>query len=87
MNRYLETKRNYYYKTREKQLEYYKNKRVFDAEYRKRTLESNKKWREENKDKCLLAQYKYRQKKHFEKYGYLYRASWQVNIIERPITP
>lgn len=84
MNRYLETKRNYYYKTREKQLEYYKNKRLVDAEYRNQTLETSKKYREENKEKCLLAQRKYRQKKHFEKYGYLFRAKWQVNIIDNP---
>jgi len=84
MNRYLETKRNYYYKTREKQLEYYKNKYVTNAEYRNKIKETALIWREKNKDKCLIAQRIYRQKKHFENYGYLFRANWEVNIISNP---
>jgi hypothetical protein len=71
-------------KNKEKQSAYYKNKYATDEEYRNRILEIGKRYRTENREKCLLAQRKYRMKKHFEKFGYLYRANWEVNIIENP---
>jgi hypothetical protein len=63
---------------------YYKNKYATDEEYRLKILDRALKWREEHKERCLSIQRKYRQKKHFKEYGYLFRAPWEVNIIDNP---
>jgi hypothetical protein len=84
MNRYLETKSKYYYKTRNYQLAYYKNKYATDEAFRNKILETGKLYYQKNREKCLLAQLKCKRRKHFEKFGWLYRANWEVNIIEKP---
>ena len=68
----------------EQRKEYYKNKYANDTEYRLKILDRALKWREQNKERCYLIQRKYRQKKHFEKYGYLFRSPYEVNIIDNP---
>jgi hypothetical protein len=85
MNRYLETKMNYYLQNKEKQSAYYKIKYATDDEYKTRILETARQYRKENREKCLMSQNKYREKIRKQKYGYLFRANWNVNIIERPI--
>ena len=83
--KYLETKMNYYNKKKEYQSEYYKNKYVFDIEYRNRILQTSLKYQKENKERCLISKQKYMQKKNFEKFGYLFRSPYPINIISKPI--
>jgi hypothetical protein len=81
MDNYLN---NYYKTNKEKQSAYYKMKYATDNEYKNRILETARQYRKENKEKCLMAQHRYRERIRKEKYNYLFRATWTVNIIDNP---